>query len=533
MSVLGKVLIVLNLLAAGAFTYCALDNWKVRQEIAFTAFKQEVQLVGIPLDTPDPAPTGISTGSVSFPFQVNKATWIESITNEVLGKLIPKGDADLGGEVVPDQTKEVKRVQNKVTVALPVMDEANPQARFTALRTYLLNLARSGAERDGILALFDMLDRSRAGFARRDLPLVGRTASQTAALRALVDIHALADPATSAEARGGLITAAREAVKRLVLGEVAFGAVDDDGKRKLKNAVEEALKNNADDAKKQDVVAAATADSAGFGPLADLAVNPLSGKANWDAARASVLAFVTGRAKTTTEGEALTQVINLIDPPAGATVAAAIDLAATNLLNQKFDEAAAPLATKAKMNGNPAGEKARRIAHLLYHIDAHRADPKDGAIVEARKQWHSRVATIVGMQEYVKAAEAQASEYSDAAQRLVVSITEEQSAFEDEYYSRVSRIRFLHSQWLALVAQVEQQDTITAENKRLRSERETERDILKKNLDDAREAAKVAEEKLMAAQKRLFLTQKELRNAQQALLALEKQLRDLEGVGGR
>ena len=85
----------------------------------------------------------------------------------------------------------------------------------------------------------------------------------------------------------------------------------------------------------------------------------------------------------------------------------------------KFDDAALPAATKAAAGGNPAGEKARKIAHLLYHIDGWRYADKTAAA--ARKAWHQRVAAVVGLPEYIRAAEAEATEYAEAAQRLTAA----------------------------------------------------------------------------------------------------------------
>src|SRR5206468_8417574 len=134
-------------------------------------------------------------------------------------------------------------------------------------------------------------------------------------------------------------------------------------------------------------------------------------------------------------------------PPVNLPLDSTIDTVGTNLLKSKFDEAALPAL---KANNNSVGEKARKIAHVLYHIDAHRHGLRDEATVPARKAWHERVAAVVGLQEYVRAAEAQASEYAEASTRLLAVITEEQSAFEADYQAQVQRVQLLFTQWLTL-----------------------------------------------------------------------------------
>src|SRR5262245_1260879 len=185
MSGLGKALIILNLLAAAAFVYFTLENWKVRQELSWAALSREVSLRGIPLDAPEKPPSGLDKDNVAFVFVGPGDRHTETLAKDKLNKLIPNGGEFLGGPPVPDQTEEVKRVQAKVLAAIPPADQ-NPQPRFDALRGYLLNLAWTGADRDGANALFDLRDPNKAYLARRDLPYLARTSSQVAALKTLV-----------------------------------------------------------------------------------------------------------------------------------------------------------------------------------------------------------------------------------------------------------------------------------------------------------------------------------------------------------
>jgi hypothetical protein len=529
MSILGKVLIVLNLLAAGAFAYFTLENRKVRQDLTRAAIVRHIQLNGEPVE-PGTPPAGLDPDDVPFKVDVNGRPY-ETLAKKTIAAAVPQGGETLGGEPVYDQTAEVKRVQAKVFDNIQKAAGQDPNLRFQWLRAYALAVARTGAERDGVNAVFDMRDQSRAYAARRDLPLAARTESQTAALRALVGVTDLGDPQAIAETyRPTRIAQAREAVRRFALGEVpngvGGGGDQSEAERKLKNAVLAATQERAGEAEKQAVAAAAT-DEAFKNHVAAAAVETLNDKQSTDRAAAALLAYATAKAVTPAEGKGLAALSTLIRPPAvNFNLDAEVDSAATNLLTAKFEEAALPAATKAAAGGNPAGEKARKIAHLLYHIDGWRY--ADKAAAADRQAWHSRVATVIGLPEYIRAAESQATEYAEAAQRLTALITEEQSAFEAEYHAQLQRILFLYSQWLAVDAQLKAQDVITKENVRLMEERKTERNKLLEELAQAREDAKATLAKLTRTQRDLFAIQKDLRDAQEALLVLEKQLRTLE-----
>jgi hypothetical protein len=527
MSLLGKILIGLNLLAAGAFAYLTLENWNTRQALANALAARDVQLYGLPVEAavglPDPG-----TGRTAMRRDIAGVPY-ESIQISTLKDAIP-GGGDIygaGSELITNQTDEVKRVQVKVFAHIAAQVAANAVTRAQGLRAYLLAVARTGAERDGVNAIFDMLDPTRAPAARRDLPLVARTASQTAALRALVEISILNDPNLGDIGRESRVAQAREAVKQFALGEAPYGTAAGDkaeNERQLRNALLNAFQPGAGEAQKQ-AIATAGGDKSGFEHIGTAAVEPLTDKGSVDRAAQALVAYAVGKQVTPAEGAALTSIGNLLNPPAGFNLATEVDTGATALLNSKFDEAALPAATKGGA-GDPAGAKARQIAHLLYHVDGWRY--ADKAAADARKQWHQRVAAIVGLPAYVRAAEAQASEYAEAAQRLVTVITEEQSTFEAEYQAKVQRALFLYSQWLALDTQLKAQNTVAEDNLRLMNERKTERDNLLQELAKSQADAKEALERLKKTQSDLFAIQKDLRDAQEATLLLEKELRRLE-----
>jgi hypothetical protein len=544
MSTLGKILIVFNLLAAGAFVYFTLENWKARQEVSWAAFQRQQSLDGLGLEKPANPPSADELGDdrVAFEFTMPGNVQYKSINKDRYEKLLPPGGERFGGEPVAHQTAEVERLQKKVIAGLPAAG-APPAAgqpnRYQWLHAYLLSLARTGAERDGVNALLDLFVETRRSAARRDLPLLAGTSSQVAALKTLVEIADLGDPqAIMADSRASRVALAREAVRRFLLAEVphGVGGTGDkaEGERALTNAVVDALRDRAGDAEKQAIKTNATGDAAGWEHLANVAVEPLTDKPSADRAMAALLAYADSKATTPTEKTALAGIKDLIvglvgTPPHGFDLAKLVDSVATNHLNSKFDDAAAPAASGRTGKGNSPGEKARKIAHLLFHIDAWRHNIRnDQTVVADRKAWHERVAAVVGLPAYIRAGEAQATEYAEASQRLLAAITEEQSAFEAEYQAQLQRVLFLYSQWLALDNQVKAQDAITKENERLKEERETERNNLQTELADATQKAKEALEKLKTTQSKLFAIQKDLRDAQAAILTLEKELRRIE-----
>jgi hypothetical protein len=531
MRILGYVLIGLNLIAAAAFAYFALNDWKVRKELTQAAFVRDIQLYGLPVEADKP-PEGMDKENTPWRRDVNDVPY-ESIPKKVVDAGVGKGDDKLGGPPVYSQTEEVQRVQKKVFENIPAIG-AGAQPHFDWLRAYLVAIARTGAERDGYSAVFDMRDPGRKDAARHDLPLAARTDSQTAALRCLIAVADLGDPQAIPETfRATRIKQARDAVSRFVMGEVPHGAADEEGRRKLTNALLSAMQDRAGEAQKSEVQQAATSGKPGWDQIGAVAIEPLADKPSTDRAAAALVGFAQAQTPIKSEQSALAHIGGLIrgalpnvPPPQGFNLDAEADGAATDLLNARFEDAAQPAGNKSGGSPDPLQEKARKIAHLLYHIDGWRY--ADATATAARKAWHERVASVVGLPNYVRAAESQATEYAEAAQRLVASITEEQSAFEAAYQAQLQRVNFLFSQYQVLDQQLKAQQAITEQNKQLMDQRKTERDTLLKDLAQAREDAKTALANLQKTQKDLFTIEKQLRNAQEALFVLHDQLRKLE-----
>src|SRR5688500_10970007 len=53
MSLLGKILAVLNLLAAGGFLYLAVLDYSIRQQWSYALFRHDIALLGMPVDRED------------------------------------------------------------------------------------------------------------------------------------------------------------------------------------------------------------------------------------------------------------------------------------------------------------------------------------------------------------------------------------------------------------------------------------------------------------------------------------------------
>lgn len=525
MSLFGKVLIFFNLLAAGAFVYFTLENWQKRQELTWAAFRGQLLLDGLPVEPAEAPPADLGEGRVAFNYQY-RGTMYTSIPMTRLKDIVPDGDAEFGGETVANQTEEIKRLHKKVLANLKGIEVNGGRDRLAGLQLYLINISKGGAERDGINAIFDQLDAGKRISARKDLALLGRTSSQVEALKAYVEVLDL-DFATllTDTARNTAIAAKREVIRRFVLGEVphgaAAGAETDELNRLMTN-----LLAGPNDGLKQQVKDAAKANPAAFAHVADVAANPLTDKAQVDAAANSLLEYVKAKKASEPELATINAVAALIREKVAANAAFPVDLidkAATALLNERFESASAAAGKPETMGG-----KARAISHILYHIDAHRHNVTVPDVVAARQAWHYRVAWIIGLPEYVRVTEAQASENAESILRLAALITDEESGFREEYQAAVQKVRSLQSRFEALTAQFKDQDTITKENERLRDERLTERDNLRKELAAAEADAAAALQRLSEVQQARFGIQKQLRDAQEAILALEKQLRQRE-----
>jgi hypothetical protein len=348
-------------------------------------------------------------------------------------------------------------------------------------------------ERDSVVALFDLLNPRRARFAKADLYGLGYTPSQQAALKAYYAVANIGD--VSQKEAQLKIPAAKTALKTFAEGEAKAYPAE---------------KRPAD-----------------VGPVLEVENSNVSTAAEIDAVKTKLATYATGRAFTKTEAEALNALIDIYNTP--TTTPSQIEKLALALLNDKFEVAKLPF-SESKGTSSKA-EKARTIAHLLYFIDAdrHLVSPEtDAAIVADRKEWHARVAAIVGLAEYTKAADRQADEFQAGADRLRNIIAQEEAAFREEYETLIGQAQALAARYFDLQAQLKRSESILQETTDILEKRKTERDELKTRLAKTEMAAKEALAKANEKANELFRLQMELRNQRMRLSELERELRKRE-----
>ena len=542
MSLLSKILVFLNILAAGAFIALATMNWGKRQQWAYAVFRHELAVQGLPLSPPAQPPEDLDSESVAFPFRVNDSVTVDTIRKDTLGKIVPNGGQLLGGEAVANQDDEVRRVQKKLDGVLN-----NSQDQLRQATGFLLALARSGTERDGTRALLEapgtVLPRKLVRM-RRELAYLGRTAPQVAALEAmapLADIRAGLEGKTDAF-KADRISAARRAVAELARNEVpnlvpATGTKEDRDKATQRldaavNAVVDAVKADPIDANrvnqaKQDLIALGAGEPARkeLTLLADLLGNPLGDAAAADQARDKLLDLALLRARTDGEREALTALSVLIPaptpnpgtPPDPAVGPAALR-AARALLKQHFEEALARPSETPPGPGQPVeptAEKRLRIAHLLTQLSSEPA-------------WQQRVVVVVGLSAYVRAVDDQATALAEMAQRLRSLMAEEQGIFMSDYQALVQKALFLAQYLDSVKLQLRDEVALRETHQKLLNARLAEKKDLEDELFAAQNFAKAELGKTAADDNRLFQIQQNLARSQDHLLELEEAIRKLE-----
>ncbi len=135
MSLFGKLLAFLNVLAVLAFFYVASIDWKKREAWADATLQHELVITGIPVDEAQ--------------LDLYGEPVVKSVRQQVLQQLLAKS----GGGVVKTQQDEVKTQQDEVKrvqgAVQGILDKADtPQARAQALARVLHALAVSSSERE-------------------------------------------------------------------------------------------------------------------------------------------------------------------------------------------------------------------------------------------------------------------------------------------------------------------------------------------------------------------------------------------------
>jgi peptidoglycan hydrolase CwlO-like protein len=121
MTLLGKLLLFFNLLAAGAFLYFATQDWKGRQTISAAGLRYQLYITGLPVEGPD---TFDAEDETPFRTELSGSVSTETVSKKIIELYLqqaPGGDI-LGGQgaqgVVPSQMAEVKRVRARIDALL-------------------------------------------------------------------------------------------------------------------------------------------------------------------------------------------------------------------------------------------------------------------------------------------------------------------------------------------------------------------------------------------------------------------------------
>jgi hypothetical protein len=409
MRIWGYLLIILNIAAAGAFTYFATALWQKRSEWQFALFKQHLTNVGLPLDASEP-PADLDEGALPFDYPYGEQQRLTQIKPDTLKKLIPTGGSVLGDSTgtVTNQTDEVKRVEKVVFGQLDaIKDPAEKRLRQLIL---LLNLARNEGREGAYALLRDLPVPERRDVTRQSLPFMGRTPAQVSALRALAALAGVNDalaPNTPAEVFRERSRLARIALAAWALTEVPYAvpaplppltppapvAADETGEKKEdtpatkykdefkrvqdvveqlakaltkepadRMAIDAARKRLAELTEGDNAVTAAPAKAI-IPYIAAVGGNALENAKDVEEAKAKLLELMNARATTEAERKAARALADLLVPPAvkdqpdleatqkaqTAQFAANLDAAAAESLRAYFEEAAAKPTTSEKL----------------------------------------------------------------------------------------------------------------------------------------------------------------------------------------
>ncbi|HMC65049.1 MAG TPA: hypothetical protein VKI65_08915 [Gemmataceae bacterium] len=138
MSMLGKVLAILNVLAALLFVYLAAIDWAKHQQQSYPVFRNELIFHGLPVDDDD---MGTHTPPTKLAGHLSRQT---------LTDIYPAGaGGDLAGEQVRTQEDEVTRVRASLRQKINSLD--GDAAKRNYLKETLLGLARNAGERGAML----------------------------------------------------------------------------------------------------------------------------------------------------------------------------------------------------------------------------------------------------------------------------------------------------------------------------------------------------------------------------------------------
>jgi hypothetical protein len=153
MNLLGKLLILFNLLAAGGFLYLATQDWKGRQTITAAAIGFKLHIVGLPVEGPD---TFDREDETEFRTELAGGYQTKTISKKILDNYFavapavdsPSFPSDKGP--VPSQLAEVKRVKAKIE---STMKDKSDAEKVSLLNEWLINQSETYDQRLELRAL--------------------------------------------------------------------------------------------------------------------------------------------------------------------------------------------------------------------------------------------------------------------------------------------------------------------------------------------------------------------------------------------
>jgi hypothetical protein len=138
MSTLGKVLLVLNLLAAAAFAYLAAVDWQERQAWSYAVFRHDLALEGLPLDEEQK--------------DVDGTREVDKLSDKTVQDVF----RTVGGDVTPPMTPEDKTQEAEVRrlekrIRSDVDGLGDEKAKRQRLAAYLVPLETTYGDRERLI----------------------------------------------------------------------------------------------------------------------------------------------------------------------------------------------------------------------------------------------------------------------------------------------------------------------------------------------------------------------------------------------
>jgi hypothetical protein len=136
MTILGKVLAIINILAALAFVYLAATDWAKRQTWSYAVYRQDLYLNGLPIDEQETDAEGVRE--------------VDKLSDQTFQDLFKSVGGAPSSPLPEDRTQvaEVKRIYTRFQQEFGGMADAQKREKLAAI---LVPLGRTGGERDALV----------------------------------------------------------------------------------------------------------------------------------------------------------------------------------------------------------------------------------------------------------------------------------------------------------------------------------------------------------------------------------------------